>query len=187
MSCQSNLRFWCAPEVAGLPGLTLQELATQLDPLMPGNGKIAQVVAAESSALFTTTAQIPNDDTIPQQTEGAEFLTVTITPGSASSILQVEASCFFTLAVATAGIAALFRDATANAIAALVISITNGNNANGIYIRARVAASITSATTFKWRIGNTDGSTSLQVNGVGGGRLMGGVAAANLTVTEILP
>jgi hypothetical protein len=52
-------------------------------------GKVLQVVTVES-AQVSTAVTIPADDTIPQNTEGAEVLTLAITPKSATSKLYFQ-------------------------------------------------------------------------------------------------
>ena len=49
-------------------------------------GSVLQVVQTQTGAVATTTVTIPFDDTIPQITEGAEFITLAITPKSSCVI-----------------------------------------------------------------------------------------------------
>jgi hypothetical protein len=146
--------------------------------------RVLQQVSASSSAYASGTTTTPADDTIPQQTEGNEFLTVTITPKSATSTLLVEVNANCSSSAAGTMTSAIFRDLGANAIAAqgqylavneLFVSV----------VRVFVAASSTSATTFKLRVGCNNAGT-VALNGVSGSRLYGGAAMSTITVTEIL-
>ena len=146
------------------------------------------VVQRGYSAYTTHTAlstQIPQDDTIPQQTEGTEILTVSITPKDAANRLRVRFQGQVGGSQLTFLTAALFRDSTADAVA------SNGivNHANGyaymLGLEYEVAAGSTSATTFKIRVGPNAGN--LYLNGDSSSRYFGGTALATLIVEEIRP
>ncbi len=92
------------------------------------NAKLAtgvpvQVVSVGSSAVATGTTTIPVDDTIPQITEGNEFMTLAITPRSATNRLLIRVVFHLSHgSVSTANlVAALFQDSTANALAQLLL------------------------------------------------------------------
>ena len=149
-------------------------------------GKLVQRVEATPYTTWsTTTTVIPNDDTIPQNTEGSEYITVTITPKSASNRLVIEA-CASALSVdgvrTVAG--AIFQDSTANALAAAQITITAVNYMAPLSLRHEMAAGTTSATTFKFRLGPSSGGTAA-INGTTSGRTLGGINAVRISVTEI--
>lgn len=144
---------------------------------------IIQQVSYSRSDYVTGTTTTPSDDTIPQNTEGTEFLTVTITPKSASSNLLVEVNACMSTNANAYITSALFRDSTANAIAA-VGQYYQTNEGFVASMRAIVASGSTAATSFKMRSGGNVAST-VALNGVSGARLYGGVAASSITVTEI--
>lgn len=141
---------------------------------------------ASTGNLITCTGSIPSDDTIPQQTEGTELLTVTYTPKSAVSILKVSANFFGTTgANGSPHNTALFRDSQANAFAA-----STASGGVSFTVRSSIVGYVLSGdtipTTFKVRHG-LEVAGNLFVNGtnVGGGvRLFGGMAACTLTVEE---
>ena len=148
--------------------------------------KIWQTVSASTSAVATGTTTIPDDDTIPQITEGNEVITLAITPNSASNRLIITANVFHSAALTACNIiTALFQDSTANALAAVVQE--KPNDANAPFLTTLVhemAAGTTSATTFKIRAGANSGGT-WTLNGWGGARRMGGVASTTLTIMEV--
>jgi hypothetical protein len=81
-------------------------------------GSVLQVVNFQTGAVATGTTAIPIDDSIPQNTEGAEFMTLAITPTNTSNKLLIQVVMqLSTNADANIGIA-LFQDSTANALAA---------------------------------------------------------------------
>lgn len=150
-----------------------------------GGGVIVQVVEATpyTTAGSTATA-IPLDSTIPQNTEGAELTTVTITPTSASNRLRIE--CNLPFVDGSGGIfmcAALFQDSTANALALGVATLNAANYAHNINFVHEMAAGTTSATTFKLRAGPSSGT--MYFNRRQAGETLGGVSACRIRVTEI--
>lgn len=149
--------------------------------------KLAQVVSTTSSAVATGTTTLPADDTIPQNTEGVEFLTRAITPTNASSTLVIEVSIVVAYSVAATSIsAALFQDSTANALASILMGYPDTDNMITMTFRHVMTAGTTSSTTFRVRAGASAAGT-ITLNGVGGARRHGGVMSSTLVVTEILP
>lgn len=152
--------------------------------LMGYAGVLVQRAYASTGDVDTTAATIPNDDTIPQNTEGKEFLTVSITPKSATNILRVTTELNLSPSASTFMIVALFRDSTANAFAAGGQSGSGASEVRRIVLTHEVVAGSTSATTFRVRAGN-GGSGTLTLNGNGGSRLFGGVLISSIRVDEI--
>ena len=151
-----------------------------------GGGKIVQIVNSQTGALATGTTAIPFDDTIPQNTEGDQYLSLAITPTNTNNILEVDWHMNGSYANATAVvISALFQDSTANALAsAFQVSAFANSPAShsGLY---RMTAGTTSSTTFKIRAGGNSGSVTWTFNGQSGGRINGGVLTSSITITEI--
>ena len=149
-------------------------------------GKVAQVVSTITSTIASTSVPIPQDNTIPQITEGAEVMTCSITPTNASSMLLVEATFWGSTNVLAALISAIFRDTTANAIVSTIAVIASGDYANIITIKTMVSAGSTSATTFRLRIGTRSGVTAYFLSNSSGG-FFSTSDTALMTITEILP
>lgn len=150
------------------------------------SGKVVQVVYTETGAVSTGTTTIPFDDTIPQNTEGTEFLTQAITPTSSTNKLQIDVTIFATVTSTPWIIVALFQDTTADAIATTATFNNLSTAGASIVLRHTMTAGTTSATTFKVRIGPSSAAT-VTFNGQSGGRIFGGVAASSITVTEYTP
>ncbi len=152
-------------------------------------GRILQTVATTVVTSTTGSTVIPLDDTIPQNNEGDEYMTLSITPKSATSKLVIEASIHLANSSDTGTflIAALFQDDTANALTATLERVTaNINNSRVACLNMRhvMISGTTSATTFKVRGGgNTAGTTTF--NGYVGSRLLGGVLSSSIKITEI--
>jgi hypothetical protein len=162
------------------PLRTAQAIAAQ-----GGGGKVLQFAETSTGAVATGTTLIPYDDTIPQITEGDEYLSLAVTPESASSDLLIEVVVHGAMSSGAYFTVALFEDGTNDALSvANFASNLTGGAQQTTCLRYVVAAGSTSARTYKVRIGgNTAGTFTL--NGTGSGRRFGGRMISSLTVTEI--
>lgn len=153
-----------------------------------GSGSVVQVVNTQTGATTTGTTIIPIDNTIPQNTEGDEYMTLAITPTNAANKLKIEVVWLGSSSVTAWMIAALFQDTTASALAAAWNYQQTATAANNVSFTHYMTAGTTSATTFKVRAGaHTAGTTTF--NGSSGGTTLslGGVLASSITITEIVP
>lgn len=142
-----------------------------------------QIVETSVSAMTTGTTTIPTDDTIPQNTEGTEFMTLAITPKSATNKLVIDVLAHVSNSAAVSINGALFQDATANALAAGSVRNTVGTEMNMIHIRHTMVAGTASATTFKFRAGGDSAGTTT-FNGTGGVRVFGAITKSSIVITE---
>ena len=127
---------------------------------------------------------IPADDTIPQITEGDEYMRLTIAPISATSKLLIEVQINLAISAAVTPTVALFKNSDSDAINC--VSMFNGANTTTPYsIRHFTTSGATTATTFKVRAGGSS-TGALTMNGYGGGRFFGGVLISSITITEFL-
>jgi len=149
-----------------------------------GAGKILQVVQTSTTTSSSTISVIPLDSSIPQNTEGAEILSASITPASTSNNLLIEVSLpFLDSDLARAIFAALFQDSTANALAGGLAVITAADYSQNLYFTHYMTASTTSSTTFKVRFGPNAGTAF--INRRSSGENYGNVSAARLIIMEI--
>lgn len=151
-----------------------------------GSGKLAQVVSASLTTVTTSATVIPFDDTIPQNTEGVEILTLAITPTNASSRLVISVNVPMAKTAADTVIAALFQDTTANALAANSATVAGANFQVIAGFEHIMTAGTTSATTFKIRVGPANAGT-VTVNGASSARKLGGVMKTTISIMEVLP
>jgi hypothetical protein len=149
-----------------------------------GASKIIQVVNTTSGAVATGTTTMALDNTIPQNGEGNEVLTLAITPTSSSNYLIIESVINGAVSADKRVIMALFQDSTAGALSAAHDMLRTTNYATQVSIQHYMAAGTTSETTFKIRAGGS-GAGTFTFNGAVGGRYFGGVGNAFLTITEI--
>lgn len=150
------------------------------------NGTVLQVVSSQVVGMATGTTVTPADDTIPQITEGTEFMTAAITPTSATSKLRVDVVIFLANTVVDNPMTvALHQDAVANALAAaLQVSPNTANLTFNVKFTHYMMAGTTSAMTFRVRAG-ANGASTTTLNGASGARLLGGAMASSITVTEV--
>ena len=148
------------------------------------SGKVVQVVNTQTGAYNSGAGEIPFDNTIPQNTEGNEFMTLIVTPTSATNKLLIEVVANVGYSAATNMGVALFQDTTASALAAMLDYMAAGGQPQSIKLAHYMTAGTTSATTFKVRVGGSNGGTTF-FNGAAAG-LYGGVMASSITITEIL-
>lgn len=174
-------------QVASL-GTTGQVLTSNGTGALPSfqYGKVVQRVYTETGAVATGTTTIPNDDTIPQNTEGDQYMSLNITPVSTSNILEIKISANISPSVSAWVIGALFQDTTANALAASRVFIDTGTAGDCLTFTHTMVAGTTSVTSFKFRAGMNNVGT-LTFNGSSSARSLGGVMASSVIITEYTP
>lgn len=149
--------------------------------------KLLQSVSTVTGAVATGTTTIPMDDTIPQSTEGDQYMSLAITPKRSNSTLRIDVTWIGSASVNSQVTAALFQDSTANALAASASEVITGNQTVIILRFSYVMTSgTTSATTFKVRAGMAGAGTTT-FNGRSTARLLGGVMASSIVIHEYMP
>ena len=144
------------------------------------NKVIQQIVNVQTSDASSGSWVIPLDNTIPQNTEGQEVMTLAITPKSATNKLMIEFDCMLAcIDAANYCIAALFKNNDADALIAgsndSDTTITGGITVNKKYY---MTAGTTNAITFKVRVGSPSGTVAF--NGA-----FGAAGISSMTITEI--
>lgn len=147
--------------------------------------KVIQMVNTQTATMSTGTGTIPSDGSIPQITEGDQYMTLAITPTSASSILLIDVVAISSAGSDTIQTAALFQDSTANTLAACTGLIAGTDKMYNMAFRHKMTAGTTSSTTFRVRIGGNAGTTTF--NGRAGGTPTGATQASSITITEYTP
>ena len=151
-------------------------------------GLVAGSVIGSSSTLATSvitgSTVMPFDNTIPQNTEGVECITGSITPSSEFSVIDVDVSLISSLSVTGHVSVALFQGGVTGAVAASSSVIGFANSVCTIPLSYEMVAGTTSALTFSVRAGGSTAGT-ITINGSGGTGLFGGVATSVLRIKEI--
>ncbi len=161
---------------------------TSWNPVGGSSGILVKSDSTSSSSTFTTSSQIPIDNTIPQIGEGASCLTLAYTALNSSNELKVEAWGWGTTEEASL-IGALFRQGTSDAFSAsqLILSDVATNDSNSFYMAAIISAASTSSQTYEFRFGSSTGSDPVNVNSGGGGAARFGAAGlVFLQISEFL-
>lgn len=149
-------------------------------------GSVLKTVQSENSTFTTLTVGIPDDNTIPQNTEGTEVLTATITPSSASNKILITACIQGNTGLDIAGYVAVavFADANADALAVSYAQSFRTMNPSApiVYLHS---PNTTSAITYKVRVGTVP-SGNFYLNGdYLGNAKFGGTMRSTLTLQEI--
>ena len=150
------------------------------------HGTIQEVSVSDGVYNGGNTTVMVLDDTIPEKTEGDEYMTLAITPTSATNKLEIEAWGLFgnTASGGNVFIAALFQDAITNALAATYDYQNGPNRSKHLHIRHEMVAGGVAEITFKLRVG-LDAAGTTYFNGYNGGGYFGGVAASGMRIREI--
>lgn len=156
-------------------------LASQAPTGMP-----VQVVSTQTSAVATGTTTVPQDDTIPQNTEGDQYMTLSITPKSATNVLYIDVDAHISNSAASTQdlTGALFQDSTANALSTDNSTMPGAGYVTHLKINYSMVAGTTSSTTFKFRAGAAQAGTTT-FNGQFGARRFGGVFYSSIKITEV--
>jgi len=154
-------------------------------------GSVLQVVQTLNNANTSGSVIIPNDNTIPQITEGTQYLTCTIVPKRATSNLLVQVMLYISEPTNTSdiGAIALFRDATASAIAVGALGRAGSSNMDGGWpgaLSILTPSNSTSSTTFTVRAGlSTANAFVMNTNADGASPKYGGVYYSGITIIEV--
>ena len=162
---------------------TLSNLSLTSSTTFPA-GHVVQVVNTQTGAMATGTTTVPHDNTIPQNTEGNEFMTLAITPVSATNKLLIQMIFSCSHSVNDDFLAALFQDTTAGALSSTMVSRVSGAESTHGSFNHFMTSGTTSLTTFKLRIGSPAAGT-MTFNGVAGAARLGGSIASSITISEI--
>lgn len=157
-----------------------------LAPGMALPGQPFQVVRSQTGAMATGTTTIPADDTIPQSSEGDQYLTASITPVSAANILQIDVSACLANSAASGTMAVALFTSGADALATTADFSTGAGRPMSVPLsHVMKSPGAGSSVTFNVRAGLSAAGTTT-FNGSAGARLYGGVLASYITIKEIV-
>lgn len=159
-------------------------LKIEKPPHLPG--EIIQVVNTQRGGVATGVTVLPQDNTIPQNNEGDQYMSLGVTPLHATNYLMIDVvvnlahgSNHDTMA------AALFQDDVVDALAAMQGACNaNAHSPCLITFRHFMIAGTTSLTTFKVRAGcDVAGTTTF--NGQNAGEIFDGRMVSSITIMEV--
>lgn len=151
---------------------------------VPRTGDRIQRPYLQTSALATGTTILPDDNSIPQITEGDQYMSLTITPTNTIHRLNIDVGLFGSSGVNVQQYAALFQDATANALMASKAGQGNTLTSTMHRFSWEMAAGTVASTTFRVRAGVGSAGT-FTFNGQAGAAWFGGVTNSFLSIEEI--
>jgi hypothetical protein len=162
--------------------LTLPDESGTVDTLQR-SGNVIQVVNFQTGALATGTGRIPWDDSIPQSSEGDQYMSQEFTPTASGNILLISVVVMYSNSASNDMSSALFIDSGADAIASMGNYAFASTAPYFMNYTHKFTSTSTALLTFKVRIGgNAAGTTTF--NGANGNRRGGGVVASSITITE---
>lgn len=161
--------------------LLAADLSGNIPPLSMPPGTVIQSVVVSTNAYTSHTTAIPNDDTIPQNTEGDQLLTANFTPTSTSTKVRVTVRLWVDSASEVSA-AALFRGVGVNALAAGAC-LTNIDFVAPLSLWFEDVPGSVAMQTYNLRVGPTAGT--LYINGVSGGRKYGGSLLSSMLLEEV--
>ena len=148
--------------------------------------RVIQSKNFQTGAVATGTVLMPFDDTIPQNNEGDQYMTLDFRPKSATSKLKIDiiTSSSHTVTNPTQTLA-LFQDSIADALASMICFSSDSSIVRpyNITVTHYVTSASIAKRTYKIRIGSNIAGT-LTFNGISGSRIHGGVLASSITITE---
>lgn len=180
-SGSANWRCIAYQRASGLP--IINPTLTTAD--MPAGVTIDRAIAEYTAATGLTTI-LPTDDTIPQNTEGNEILSASITPKKSTNRIRATFHGFLNVSPATANAsAAMFRDDSANAINASSGATGNTGRPWQVSMQSEFVVGSTTPKTVTVRVGPSAAGTAYVNNATAGTRAFGGIARATLILEEI--
>jgi hypothetical protein len=154
-------------------------------PHTPLPGAVIQRQRTQTGTANTGTTVMVQDDTIPQNTEGDQYMSQAITPASAANLLDIESRAILaSSATSNIIVMALFQDSGADALA-MTIDYESSSQMKTLSLSHARLAGTTSAATFKIRAGGTGAGTTT-FNGLASLRKFGGVCGSFLEAREIM-
>lgn len=162
--------------------------APSLVTLFSSNIKLPGEVIGRWTSIDGTTATgattTPLDDTIPQNTEGNQFMSLAVTLNSLANLVKATHRAIYTSASAVYITAAIHENAVANAKGAGVSSTAGANQPFQVSVDF-VGLAATTTPTYTVRAGGS-GASTVRFNGYNGAQVFGGAANGILEVWEIM-
>lgn len=150
-------------------------------------GTVVQTVRTDTGASATGTTTIPYDNTIPQNTEGDQYMSLSVTPRMAANVLRVQSVAVVS---STAGlsqlIAALFKDSVANALAATTATVPSTTCVLLLVLNYSGLAGSVSSISFKVRAGASGAGTTTFNGGASTASIFNGVANSFILIDEVM-
>jgi hypothetical protein len=155
---------------------------------MNSPGRVIQIVSKKSNVKEETALQIPFDNTIPQKTEGKEYMVVDFIPHFANSKILIEISIPVMDSSGNYFMSALFKDDEADALASCIHTLYTTTYTSHINFIAELPAENIVLRTYKLHYGvpQTGGTAYILKSPASNGAMFHGDAPAVVfKITEI--
>lgn len=154
---------------------------------LPRAGVVIDRAYGEYAANADLTTVLPVDDTIPQNTEGTQIISISFTPKFITSRLRLRFQGQLSAdTVPVGGAAAIFSSASADALQARNVSLSAVGSSYLMALEHEYVPGVITALTFSVRVGPS-AAANLRLNGHSTGRFFGGVSRATFVIEEIAP
>lgn len=147
-------------------------------------GSVVDRTSVSTATYIGTTTTIPMDNTVPQNTEGVEILSVSHTMKSTTNRLYAEFQAWGGTTSPGYVIAALFNGGS-NAIGVGVVTVGTAGHVLPVCFDIDFVPGTTSPVTYSIRVGYGGSAAALWLNGDSAGAKFGGIAKSTLVLTEI--
>lgn len=174
-----------AAGTAGLPLITKGAGQNPAWEAAYASGTIVTKVISTTSNAFTVNSLVPLDDTIPQNSEGSEVLTLSFTPKLPASNIVVRATCYVDGSTTNHVIGSLFVDNVANSFSTSDVSPDAAGRPRSFVVVGSYQNSSADSKTFKFRIGPNAGTAYINRDVVG--ERWGNASLIVLEAEEIAP
>jgi len=158
--------------------------------LGPGSkrtGDIVQVVSTLTSTGSSGSVTIPLDSTIPQITEGDQYLSLPISPTSEINILDIDAQGIASNGNTARMFLCLFYASVSNAMTCAVNSGVGNDDPVIVHAKIATVAGRASSITFSMRMGtNVAGTTRFNASSAGAAPYFGGKENSYIIIKEIM-
>lgn len=160
----------------------------QFGPGVPLPGDRIQFVRSLDGAGASGTTTTPADNTIPQDTEGNQFLTVTITPQSPANVFRIGVVANLAINTANSIIGAIHRTGIgdANALMATIVTPNGANFFSQMVMDLMIFATFSSAATYSFRAGDTAAGTTYLNRNTASAALFNGTNYSQMFAEEIM-
>lgn len=148
------------------------------------SGAVIQTQSESFTTYISTTAVIATNDSIPQNTQGMQLLTCTISPKFSSSKIRIRFHGYYGCTDSTPSVStAVFVNSELNAIYTTSWYQSNSGSLCTNSLETEHTPGSSTAQTYAIRIGTTAGT--VRVNGNSTSRLFGGTSRCYLVLEEI--
>lgn len=148
--------------------------------------QVLDFASNETGVMATGVNTIPFDNTLPQVTEGDQYLSLIYTPKKIGATCYIDIEMFLASSAGQQMCVALFKDGAANAVAVGAETLSAANVAQMVRCRYKFVVSSLAAITFTVRAGGNNAGTTT-FNGVNGVQAYGGAMSSGIYLQEVMP